>query len=90
MRRNREDRLMVERGIEQVTPATLETRCADPAANARPFALEQLVEIPRRDEVRVSDPLRIKIGIAEIRLDERLDLEQEVSARLGAQPMLPR
>ena len=80
---------MVERGIEQVTPATFEPRCADPAANARPLALEQLVEIPRRDEVRMSDPLRIKIRIAEIRLDERLDLEQELRARLGAQPMLP-
>ena len=53
--RDRQDRLVVELGIEQVPPAALEPRLPDPAADTRALRLEQLVQVPGRDEARPRD-----------------------------------
>ena len=82
--RDREDREMAESRIEQVAAAALQASRADPLAHARPLALEQLVEVARRDEARAGDSLRIEIGVAEVRRDERLDVVQDLRARSHA------
>ena len=80
-RRDRQDRLMRERGIHQIAPAAVEASRTDPAAHARPLRLEELVEVPPGDEARPRDLLRREVGISEVRLDERLDREQDLGAR---------
>ena len=80
-RRDREDRLVRKRGIEQVEPAVIEPGRADPAADARPLRLEELVEIPPGDEARPRDLFRVQLGISEVRLDERLDGEEDLGPR---------
>ena len=76
---------MRERRVEQVAPAALEARRADPGAHARALGLEQLVEVARRDEARARDPLGPERRVAEVRLDVRLDREQDLGTR--AQPL---
>src|SRR5262249_44877503 len=76
--RDRENRLAAVGGIDQVAAAALQPRGADPAAHGRPLGLEQLVEIARRDEHCSCDLLGAECRIAEMRLDVRLDAEQDL------------
>src|SRR5262245_46513250 len=81
---DRQDRLVVQRRVEQIAPAALEPGLPDPAADARALRLEQLVQVPRRDEARAGDPVRIELRVAQVRLDERLDVQQDLGT--GAKP----
>src|SRR5262245_1339646 len=78
---DRQDRLVPERRIGEVALAPLEPCCSDPLADARAFGLEELVEVSRRDEARTRDLLRVEARVAEVRLDVRLDGEQDLRAR---------
>src|SRR5581483_9720179 len=79
--RDREDRLLAQRGVEEVAAGALEPLLADPLADAHALALEQLVEVAGGDEAGAGDRLRAESGIAEVLLDEELDVAEDLVAR---------
>src|SRR5262249_37650881 len=74
-------RLVAECGIAEIAAAALEASRPNPLADARAFGLEELVEIAGGDEARTRYLFRVEVGVAEVRLDERLDVEQDLCAR---------
>ena len=64
--RDRRDRLVGERRIEQVAAAAIKPRGADEVAHAEPFALEHPVQVARRDEARTGDLLGVQARIAQV------------------------
>jgi len=52
----------------------------DPAGDADPLGLEELVEIALGDEVRCGEPRRRQIGVAEVGVDVGAYAKHELSA----------
>src|SRR4029077_10754178 len=82
--RDRKNRLVGQGRIEQVATTALQPRLANPAADARALGLEELVQVPGRDGGGPGDPLGIQLRIAQVRLDERLHVEQDLRPRAHA------
>src|SRR5262249_61400210 len=74
------DRLAAEVRVGEVAAATVEPGNTDPVADAHPLRLEQLVQVPLRDEARARDLVRPEPRVAEVLLDVRPDVEQDLRA----------
>jgi hypothetical protein len=63
--------------VTQVVPAALEPALPDPAGHGGAAGVEELVQLAQRDVVGRRDLRRGQVGLAQVLLDERGDLEHQ-------------
>src|SRR5260370_8139665 len=85
------DRLVRERRIDQVEPASLEPPPPQIVAERVARIFEQPLHVARRDSLLARDGRATEVGLAEMRLDDLADAVEDVhlGAGLAAQPILP-
>jgi hypothetical protein len=74
----RNDLFAAQGGIRKIASAAVETTAPDPLGDAAPLHFEQLVEIPNGDVIRIRNPGRVEVRIAEVLVDEALCPEKQL------------